>query len=253
MQELIDGPRAQQIRLDGTIEERTAHQFELEAAERRKQIDTLTIDRERLVQAHGALAGARTLPFVWDIAFVEIFSDDRRGFDIVIGNPPYVRQENILDPKLSREEITDAEKKAFNKTRKAKFARSVYQYFPRFFGYKREKDIKPDNPSTAVSHKIDAKSDLYIYFYFHGLSLLNPERVVLFHHLQFVARCRLRKRPAGVHPQALPHQTDYRQSRASFLRICRRKYRHLSLLRARQNTPVGVGLHGKIRLLQYPV
>ncbi len=174
LHELINGPRAQQIRLDGTIEERTAHQFELEAAERRKQIETLTIDRDRLVQAHGALADARTFPFVWDIAFVEIFSDDRRGFDIVIGNPPYVRQENILDPKLSREEMTDAQKKAFNKARKAKLARSVYQAFPRFFGYKREKDVKPDNPAAAVSHKIDAKSDLYIYFYFHALSLLNP-------------------------------------------------------------------------------
>ncbi len=174
LHELIDGPRAQQIRLDGTIEERTAHQFELEAAERRKQIEALTVDRDRLVQAHGALADARTLPFVWDIAFVEIFADDRRGFDIVIGNPPYVRQENILDPKLSREEMTDAQKKAFNKARKANLARSVYQAFPRFFGYKREKDVKPDNPATAVAHKLDAKSDLYIYFYFHGLSLLNP-------------------------------------------------------------------------------
>jgi len=135
----------------------------------------LTIDRDRLVQAHGALADARTLAFVWDIAFVEIFADDRRGFDIVIGNPPYVRQENILDPRLSREEMTDAQKKAFNKARKAKLARSVYQAFPRFFGYTRVKDIKPDNPSAAVSHKMDAKSDLYIYFYFHGLSLLNPK------------------------------------------------------------------------------
>ena len=174
LQELIEGPRAQQIRLDGTIEERAAHQFELEAAERRKQIEAMTINRDRLVQTRGALADARSLPFVWDIAFVEIFADDRRGFDIVIGNPPYVRQENILDPKLSREEMTDAEKKAFNKARKAKLARSVYQSFPRFFGYKREKDVKPDNPSAAVSHKLDAKSDLYIYFYFHGLSLLNP-------------------------------------------------------------------------------
>ena len=69
LQDLIDGPRAQQIRLDGTIEERTAHQFELEATERRKQIEAFTIDYDRLVEARGALANARTLPFVWDIAF----------------------------------------------------------------------------------------------------------------------------------------------------------------------------------------
>ena len=171
LQELIDGPRAQQIRLDGTIEERTAHQFELEATEWRKQIEALTIDYDRLVEARGALANARTLPFVWDIAFVEIFADDKGGFDIVIGNPPYVRQENIADPKISREKVTTASKSAY----KAKLARSVYQAFPRFFSYKRENDIKPNKPAAAVSHKLDAKSDLYIYFYFHGLSRLNPK------------------------------------------------------------------------------
>ena len=56
----------------------------------------------------------------------------------------------------------------------------MYQAFPRFFGYRRERDITPDNPSAAVSHKLDAKSDLYIYFYFHGLSLLNPEGAFCF-------------------------------------------------------------------------
>ena len=55
----------------------------------------------------------------------------------------------------------------------------MYQAFPYFFGYKREKDIKPD-PSRAVSHKLNAKSDLYIYFYFHGLSLLNPKGAFCF-------------------------------------------------------------------------
>ena len=169
------GLERKQIRLDGTIEKRSPHQFELEATEWRKQIEAFTIDYDRLVEARGALANARTLPFVWDIAFVEIFADDKGGFDIVIGNPPYVRQENILDPKIPREKITDANKKDYNKAYKAKLARSMYQAFPRFFGYKREKDVKPNNPAAAVSHKIDAKSDLYIYFYFHGLSLLNPK------------------------------------------------------------------------------
>ena len=170
LQELVDGPRARQMRLDGSIDENTAHQFEIQATEWRKQIETLTKDHDRLIEARGALKNAPTSPFVWDIAFVEIFSDDKRGFDIVIGNPPYVRQENIADPKLPRDSITTDNKKAY----KAKLARSVYQAFPRFFGYKREKDIREDNPSPAVSHKLDAKSDLYIYFYFHGLSLLNP-------------------------------------------------------------------------------
>jgi hypothetical protein len=36
-------------------------------------------------------------PLVWSIEFAEIFAE-KGGFDIVIGNPPYVRQEAIADP-----------------------------------------------------------------------------------------------------------------------------------------------------------
>ena len=36
-------------------------------------------------------------PFIWSNEFAEIFFD-RGGFDIIIGNPPYLRQEDISDP-----------------------------------------------------------------------------------------------------------------------------------------------------------
>ena len=168
LKELINDLKAQQITIEGTIDETTSQKLKRQEIEWSKQIEVLTIDYDRLVEARGALANAPTSPFVWDIAFVEIFSDDKGGFDIVIGNPPYVRQENIADPKLPRENVTTENKKAY----KTKLARSVYHAFPDFFGYKRQKD-KPNNPSAAVSHKLGAKGDLYIYFYFHGLSLLN--------------------------------------------------------------------------------
>ena len=172
LKELINDLKAQQMTIEGTIDETTSQKLKRQEIEWSKQIEVLTIDYDRLVEARGALANAPTSPFVWDIAFVEIFADENGGFDIVIGNPPYVRQEDIADPKLPREEgaIPD-NKKAY----KTKLARAVYQAFPRFFGYKREKDIRPENPSIAVSHKLNARSDLYIYFYFHGLSLLNPK------------------------------------------------------------------------------
>ncbi len=35
--------------------------------------------------------------------------------------------------------------------------------------------------------KKDLRSNLYVYFYYHGLSLLKPRGVVLFHLFQFVA------------------------------------------------------------------
>ena len=101
-----------------------------------------------------------------DVAFVEIFEReqrDQRGFDIVVGNPPYVRQEDISDPTMPREAVNPATKKAY----KARLARSVHQAYPRHFGYSAK--------SGAVSNAISGKSDLYIYFYYHGLSLLNTK------------------------------------------------------------------------------
>ena len=62
----------------------------------------------------------------------------REGFDIVIGNPPYVRQENIEDKELIIESIS------------------------RCFIDKNGKSLI----------KINKRSDLYIYFYYKGLELL---------------------------------------------------------------------------------
>ena len=180
LQQLIDAPKWQPMELDGTIDEKVVRELELEATKRQKQIDALTQDHDRVSKARNALVNAQNLPFVWDIAFVEIFtgeiSGEKSGFDIVIGNPPYVRQENISDPTLPRQQLTTANKQAY----KAKLARSVYQAFPWFFDYKPEKDTKRDKPSAAVSHELAGKSDLYIYFYFHGLSLLNPNGTFCF-------------------------------------------------------------------------
>jgi len=157
----IEGPQERRIRLDGTIEEHS-HQIDLEARQYQQQIETLQVELEQIKKPSTALKTATEVPFVWDIAFVEIFGSGKRGFDIVIGNPPYVRQESIADPHIPHEKVTTENKKTY----KAKLAKSVYQAFPGFFGYNPAKD--------TVAHKLDAKSDLYIYFYFHGLSLLNP-------------------------------------------------------------------------------
>lgn len=37
--------------------------------------------------------------FIWELEFSEIFQTEKPGFDIVIGNPPYVRQEKIKEIK----------------------------------------------------------------------------------------------------------------------------------------------------------
>jgi hypothetical protein len=156
----LEGPQESQIRLDGTVTSRS-HQMDLEASKYRQEIETLTTELAQTEASRKALSASKEVPFVWDIAFVEIFKSEREGFDIVIGNPPYVRQEAIADPRIPRDKVTAENKRVY----KDKLARSVYQAFPRFFGYKAG--------TNTAAHRINAKSDLYIYFYLHGLSLLN--------------------------------------------------------------------------------
>ena len=101
--------------------------------------------------------------FAWDIAFVEVFYDGSRKFDIVIGNPPYVRQESIAAPSINGFQITQ-EKKDY----KDKLMKAVYAAYPEYFYY----DV---SGKKAINHTLDAKNDLYVYFYFMGLNLLNPQ------------------------------------------------------------------------------
>lgn len=162
-----DQPVEPQMRLDGTVETKP-QQLKLDSANISKRIDEIQAEIDRVAEARQALNSPKRFPFVWDIAFVEIFSGDEHGFDVVIGNPPYVRQENISEPLMPREKVTADNKKAY----KAKLARSVYQAFPRYFGYKQAED--------RATKKLNAKSDLYIYFYFHGLSLLNSNGTFCF-------------------------------------------------------------------------
>ena len=50
--------------------------------------------------------------FVWEIDFAEIFSD-KGGFDIVIGNPPYVNYKKISPPNISKKDVTYHQKKVY--------------------------------------------------------------------------------------------------------------------------------------------
>jgi len=124
----------------------------------------------RYKEARRALKDRTDIPFVWNVSFAEIFGEDKNGFDIVIGNPPYVRQELISNPYEDPEnfggESADEWKNA-KKTYKEKLMNSVYAAFPDFFHYRfNEKKAK---------RKMDGKNDLYVYFYLHGLSLLNKK------------------------------------------------------------------------------
>ncbi len=94
-------------------------------------------------------------PLVWNIEFAEIFVEFG-GFDIVIGNPPYVRQEDITDP---TGKVKD------KKQYKELLAEMVRLDFPA--------DFPPKS-------KINAQSDLYTYFYIRALRLLNSNGIHTF-------------------------------------------------------------------------
>ncbi len=141
--------------------------LKLEEASRAER-DEKQADLGRVEQALEALKKTKNGPFVWDIAFVEILEGDRAGFDIVIGNPPYVRQEMIAPPDKNADDYggeTSERWKQLKRDYKARLQESVAAAWPRFFRYK---------PGSGTFRKLDGKSDLYIYFYLHCLSLVNP-------------------------------------------------------------------------------
>jgi len=96
----------------------------------------------------------KNLPFIWRIDFPEIFIE-KGGFDLVIGNPPYVAQEEIEDPLGS---IGD------NKKYKELLRQMVNQDFPQ------------DIPVNVIN----GKSDLYTFFYIRGLRLLNENGILTY-------------------------------------------------------------------------
>ncbi|GBC79469.1 hypothetical protein HRbin09_00688 [bacterium HR09] len=135
--------------------------------QRRAERDEKQAELRRIEAALEALRSVRDLPFVWDIAFVEIFEGDKGGFDIVVGNPPYVGKEVIAPPNLDPNDYGGATSELWKEVKKAykfKLQESVAAAWPRFFRYR---------PGAGRFRKLDGQSDLYIYFYLHSLSLLN--------------------------------------------------------------------------------
>lgn len=90
-------------------------------------------------------------PFIWGIEFAEIFYE-RDGFDIVIGNPPYVASGNISDPNESSSD------KEYKEALKEVLSIDYPEYF---------KDKK----------RINGRSDLFTYFYLHSLAMLNQRGI----------------------------------------------------------------------------
>ena len=96
--------------------------------------------------------------FIWEIDFAEIFFT-KGGFDIIIGNPPYVRQEEIAPPLIEKEKINSEIKRNY----KERLIKNIINIFGR----------------EQIS-KFNKKADYYVYFYFISLSLLKDGGIFVF-------------------------------------------------------------------------
>jgi len=123
-------------------------EIDFASKQHKRQIEELEFQIHK-VEHEISQANTKNLPFIWRIDFPEIFIE-KGGFDIVIGNPPYVAQEEIEDP-LGK--IKD------NKKYKELLRQMVNQDFPQ------------DIPQSVIN----GKSDLYTFFYIRGLRLLNKK------------------------------------------------------------------------------
>jgi len=107
-----------------------------------------------------ALLAQKKRPFVYFLDFAEVLLGPRGGFDIVIGNPPYLRQENIQDL-FGRFSPRDY---------KARLQEAVQEDLKRFGPYTHT--FPPPKPA--------GRSDLYTYFYARSLALLHEKGVHAF-------------------------------------------------------------------------
>jgi len=124
--------------------------------EKEREIQKCQEEIEKLNKIKVLLRDPEKKPFVWDIDFAEIFSE-KNGFDIVIGNPPYVTRTSISPPNRLKKEVTKLDRDEY----KLKLIESLKTLYP-FIG------------------KTGTMLDLYVYFYFHGMGLLNEKGTFCF-------------------------------------------------------------------------
>ncbi|MFB6199406.1 MAG: Eco57I restriction-modification methylase domain-containing protein [Candidatus Nanohaloarchaea archaeon] len=157
LEEKLDDENEKQQTLNGKTKEPSGNekrQITRKKKKTKERIEKLEDLKKEVTQTQ------EKMPLIWEVAFAEVFNTEKEeesGFDLLIGNPPYVRQEDIAPPNMDPDEVTKQDKKDY----KNKLIESVQNRTPQV-------------------EKISKRSDLYIYFYFHGLSLINDEGTFAF-------------------------------------------------------------------------
>ena len=151
------------------------------------EIEKLEQENEALDKVLKSIHKEQKLPFSFDIDFMEVFlTSDDPGFDLIIGNPPYVRQEDILpaDDALELERLlkpeNKAEKNRISKAYKEKLSNKVFETWP-FLSTQAKTKVDGKNKTIDVyGKKVPGRSDLYVYFQLLTPSLLNSQGTFCF-------------------------------------------------------------------------
>ncbi len=98
--------------------------------------------------------------FFWDLDFAEVMLGG--GFDIVVGNPPYVEQSEIISQHYSQEHLETFDDDR-QETLKRKYKSSLRSYV-----------------DQAFDHTPPESSDLYVYFFYRGLDVLRNGGTVVY-------------------------------------------------------------------------
>lgn len=130
-------------------------QAEIDFASKRqkRQIDELEFQINQVDHEINQV-NTKNLPFIWRIDFPEIFIE-KGGFDIVIGNPPYVPLRGIEDPTGTISTASEY--------------KSILKYM-----------VCQDFPDDLTLNLINGSSDLYVFFYIRGIKLLNESGTLTF-------------------------------------------------------------------------
>jgi hypothetical protein len=126
-------------------------ELSLNKDELKEKIIDLEVEKKEIKEKLAVINKVR--PLVWIIEFADVFANPNKGgFDLIIGNPPYLRHEEIIDP------------------------------YGKINNYKDQLliSIKGDFPKYFATKNINGQSDLYTYFYVRSLALLNQTGLLTF-------------------------------------------------------------------------
>lgn len=128
-------------------------EIDFASKQQKRQMEELELQIHKVADEISQIT-TKNLPFIWRIDFPEIFID-KGGFDIVIGNPPYVPLRGIEDPTGTIS--TASEYKSLLKNL-----------------------VCQDFPDDLNLNLINGSSDLYVFFYIRGIKLLNESGILTY-------------------------------------------------------------------------